>query len=214
MPLAQKRSVDTRASIIEAADRVFGELGFDAATTREIADLSGVNKALIHYHFKNKQQLFEAVLEGYYDALDDVVLAGLMAPGGVLERIQAALDAYVDFLADNQRFARMVQREASGGPHLETIVARTLPMFERAVELLERELPATRSGPLAAPQLLLSFYGMVISTFTYAPVLERLMDEALSEQALEQRKRHLRKMSELVAAALDESAKPREGTRT
>ena len=59
---------ETRQRILEAADGLFGELGFDVTTTRDIAERSGVNKALIHCHFGTKDDLLEALLDGYYGA--------------------------------------------------------------------------------------------------------------------------------------------------
>ena len=60
-----KSDPSARDQILEAADHLFGEYGFDATATRHIAERCGVNKALIHYHFSNKQGLFEAVLDRY-----------------------------------------------------------------------------------------------------------------------------------------------------
>ena len=54
---------DTRGRILEAADQLFGSVGFDATTIRAIASLSGVNKALIHYHFSNKDRLLDHLLD-------------------------------------------------------------------------------------------------------------------------------------------------------
>ena len=62
---------------MKAADKLFGDVGYDAATTREIAELSGVNKALIHYHFKSKEALFENVLDWYYENLGNALKKAL-----------------------------------------------------------------------------------------------------------------------------------------
>jgi TetR/AcrR family transcriptional regulator len=51
------------ASIICAAEEVFAMKGFKGATTQEIAELSGLPKANIHYYFKTKKDLYTAVLE-------------------------------------------------------------------------------------------------------------------------------------------------------
>ncbi len=51
------------AAIISAAERVFALKGFNGATTQEIADLAGLPKANIHYYFKTKKDLYNAVLE-------------------------------------------------------------------------------------------------------------------------------------------------------
>lgn len=53
----------TKKSILDAARDVFGELGYDRATMREIAAIAGVDPALIHHHFGTKQELFAAAHE-------------------------------------------------------------------------------------------------------------------------------------------------------
>jgi len=52
--------------ILHAAMELFGELGFYGTKTQMVADKAVVNKALLHYYFKNKECLFEAVLSFLY----------------------------------------------------------------------------------------------------------------------------------------------------
>ncbi len=60
--MAYSKSEKTRDALIDAAGRLAAESGFDAISTRQIAELSGENIGSIHYHFGGKQQLFEAVV--------------------------------------------------------------------------------------------------------------------------------------------------------
>jgi hypothetical protein len=84
----------------------------------------------------------------------------------------------------------------------------TAPLFELAVSLLQQAYPATREGEMAAAQLLMSFYGMVIAYFTYDQMLGRLIEtDPLSEENLSLRKRHLCRM---ISITLDSIA-PGEG---
>ena len=204
--MAKQQRGQARQQILEAADALFGELGFDATTTRLIQERAGVNKALIHYHFKDKQDLFNQVLDGYYAALGEVLrsrLGGASGAGGadeLRERLGEALDSYLDFLDAHRSFSAMVQREVTLGRHVEQIVAHMRPLFELGATVVEAALPATRSGPLAAPDLLISFYGMVVADFTYAPVVQGLI--GATPKRLEQRKRHLHRMLDLVLDAL------------
>jgi AcrR family transcriptional regulator len=194
-----------RAEILRAADELFGEIGFEATTTREIAQSCGVNKALIHYHFAGKQDLFRAVLDRYYEKLDATLRKALLEEeGSVRDQLWHVVDIYVDFLTANRNFSRIVQREAAGGKHLDRVVSRMVPIFERGVDLLQREYPRAGDGEFSGAQLLISFYGMVVSYFTYSPVLEGLLPEPpLTQGSLELRKRHLRRMLDLVVDTLE-----------
>ena len=86
------RGDETRQRLIAAATEVFGRLGFEAASTRAIADAAGANLAAIPYHFGGK--------EGLYLAVADAIAAGMLAQlGPVLDAIEAG------FRADQPRAA-------------------------------------------------------------------------------------------------------------
>ena len=100
--------------ILTAADVLFGERGFEATSTREIAERSGVNKALIYYHYKNKEHLFEQVLDRYYGRLSETLIGSIEREGSVRVRMANLLDAYVDFLAANRRTRQQQRPEERG----------------------------------------------------------------------------------------------------
>ncbi len=195
----------TREALLDAADELFGEVGFDAASTRRIGELSGVNKALIHYHFKDKSELWSSVLDRYYARLDGELRAALERGEGARAKLVGIAATYLDFLAENRSFARMVQREIADGRHVDRITAHMTPLFETGAALVEAAYPGARSGPLSAAQLLVSFYGMAASWVLYAPVVQGLTGaDPLSRRALAARKEHLTEMVDLVIARLDD----------
>ncbi len=193
----------TRTKILEAADHLFGAQGFDGTTTRDIAKRSGVNNALIHYHFGSKDDLLEALLEGYYAALGQALQTALTRRVGLAAQVEDLLDAYADFLAQHHSFARIVQREVASGHHVERIVARTLPMFQLGMEWLSVGLK-TPPRDLDAVHLLTTVYGMVVTWFTHAEVVRRLTGrDPLAPEELAARKRHVHRVVTLLLAELE-----------
>lgn len=194
---------ETRERILAATDQLFGAVGFDATTTRDIAERSGVNKALIHYHFGSKEELLSAVLDGYYARLGAALAAALARPAGSFEaQVLQVVDAYADFLARNRAFCNIVQREVGSGHHVEKIVAGTAPLFELGTRWLEALAPGAPPG-LELVHVLTSVYGMIVTYFTYGRVLERLTGEdPFSPAALEARRRHLHRMVGLILREL------------
>jgi len=189
---------ETRARILEAADGLFGELGFDATSTRDIAERSGVNKALIHYHFGTKDDLLDVLLDDYYRRLEAALVAALGRRPKPEEQIADVLDAYADFLAANRTFCSIVQREVASGEHVEEIVRRTLPTFQLGRAWLGQLAPTPPEG-LELVHLLTSVYGMVVTYFTYGRVLAKLTGvDPFSKAALEERKRHVRRVAALL----------------
>jgi len=52
---------NTEDTILDAAEKVFQQKGMDGARMQEIADEAGINKAMLHYYYRSKRFLFEAV---------------------------------------------------------------------------------------------------------------------------------------------------------
>lgn len=197
-----------REKILKSADKLFGAVGFESASTREIAELSGINKALIHYHFKNKEALFEAVLDSYYDRLWETLQSALEKPLPFRDRFKHLIEVYLDFLAQNINFAKMVQRESAGGNLIGKIRERMKPIFRAGIEIIEREYPATKKGDFSAERLLTSFYGMIVTYFTYSGVLEHLTGkDPFSPSELKKQKEHIKRMLEIVIDEIEGKSK-------
>ena len=191
--------MSARDDILNAAESLFGEIGFDATTTREITRQSGVNKALMYYYFENKDSLLASVLERYFLRLTGTLRESLTEGTDLHEKLDRLIDGYVDFLRRNANFSRIVQRESSGGKHVDTIFEHLSPLFQLGIESVRSVYPETREGEMSAEQLLISFYGMIVSYFTFGPLLGRLMGEDLfSDENIRLRKQHLRRMLDLV----------------
>src|SRR3990167_5373458 len=202
---------ETREKILNAADHLFGELGFDVATTRDIAAQSGVNKALIHYHFGTKDDLLEALLDGYYARLTRTLSTALGRRASLEEQAEDVLDAYADFLASNRTFCSIVQREVASGRHVERIVARTLPAFQLGAQWLGEVAPNAPPG-LELIHVLTTVYGMVVTYFTYGQGLQRLTRADPSPpDALASRKRHVRRVAALLFRELTTKPVKRKG---
>lgn len=193
-----------RERILKAADRVFGEMGFDAATVRKIADLSKTNKALIHYHFGSKEGLFGSVLDHYFEELSGRLQRALIGSGPLPERLTRMFDQYLDFLEKNRTFVHIVHREINGGKQMERVIAHMIPLFRLALQGIREAYPKTRAGDLSAEHLLLSGYGMIITYFTCSGIVAKLIQtDPMSPKNLQNRKRHLYRLFEVVLRTLD-----------
>lgn len=109
-------------AILDAAELVFAEHGYDGASTRAIAERAGVNQALIHYHFRTKEQLFEAAFTGPAQAINAERRALLDALGPGRPALEEVLTAFLlptvrlghDGGAAGAAYARLVVHVASG----------------------------------------------------------------------------------------------------
>lgn len=192
MPTAvSSNETDTPTTILQAADELFGERGYDGVSIRDVTERAGVTKALVFYYFRSKEALFQRVLERYYEA-HRAALEGSAASGlPPRERLHGVVDAYLDFIAGNLRYPRLVQREvASRSAHLGLVQQGLAPLLLWTEHTLSQLAPAT--GPLAARHFFVTFSGAVINFFTYGPALAPLWSaDPLSDAGIAERRAHL-----------------------
>jgi len=194
------------AQILEAADELISEVGYDGASAARVAKRANVNKALVFYYFGSKERLFEEVLERYYRAHQQALASAFSSPGPVRERLHRMMDAYFDFVVANERYPRLVQQLVSSGDRHLALVQRNLaPMFDWISNALADIAPAT--GPLAARQFFVTFSATVINYFTYGPVLAAMWgDDPTSDGALDERRAHLHWLVDTILDRLQAEA--------
>lgn len=105
----QQRSHETRAALVATARRLFASRGFHATGTGEIVELAQVTRGALYHHFKNKEDLFEAVYRQTELELTENAQAATMAlQGQTPRRVIASLDAYLKLLATRRDLQRIL----------------------------------------------------------------------------------------------------------
>jgi TetR/AcrR family transcriptional regulator len=92
---------NTEDRILAAAKKVFHTRGFDGARMQEIADEAGINKALLHYYYRNKENLFRAVFQDAFTQLLSGINEIFLSDRPFLSKIEILLDYYISFLSKN-----------------------------------------------------------------------------------------------------------------
>jgi TetR/AcrR family transcriptional regulator len=87
--------------ILDAAKRVFHRKGYDGARMQEIADEAGVNKSLVHYYYRNKDNLFQAVFEDAFARLIARLNEIFFSDLAFSIKIETFVQYYVTFLSQN-----------------------------------------------------------------------------------------------------------------
>lgn len=87
--------------ILEAATEIFHQKGFNGARMQEIADLAKVNKALLHYHFSSKEELFKKVFQLSFAELFMSFDSLLKMEISIQDKIDLLIDNYFDFVEEN-----------------------------------------------------------------------------------------------------------------
>lgn len=71
----QQRSEETRTRIMEAAIKLFSKRGYNKASVDDICKEAGISKGAFYHHFKSKQALFLALLDGWLQTIDHAIEA-------------------------------------------------------------------------------------------------------------------------------------------
>jgi TetR/AcrR family transcriptional regulator, regulator of cefoperazone and chloramphenicol sensitivity len=175
------RGDETRRKIIDAAISLFGQHGFDSASTREIAARAGVNAPALQYYFENKEGLYRACAESIADESWQALEPSVQRARNALDRqvdTEALIDAFIDiqmavadrtFLKHHGHDQRLFfAREQGGGePEIGTEVLRErvrMPLNEINVELLERITGMPAHDPLTIVRMF-SLYGQFLLFF-------------------------------------------------
>ena len=101
----------TEQKIIEAAETVFHEKGFDGARMQEIADKANINKGLLHYYFKSKDALFDAIFNMAIKRMSGNINSILKMEISLDEKIDLIIDSYMNLLLRNSSLPRFVITE-------------------------------------------------------------------------------------------------------
>jgi TetR/AcrR family transcriptional regulator len=195
MPTLTRDPQRSRAAILDAAERLFAELGFDATSLNAVGAAAGVSRGTPGYFFGSKSDLYQAVLDRCFTEVRDAVRAGhvraLSSSRSGEELLAGAVSDYFDFLAARPNFVRLIEREAlSRAGHLEG--EGHLTAGQEALAAISDELGHDDEPSGDASQLLLSVIALcwfpLVHARTVAPAVGVAFDHP---EDFERRKRHV-----------------------
>lgn len=109
----------TAKKIIETASNLFAEKGYDGTIMDELCKRSGVNKASIYYHFKDKANLYEIVLTLLFSKVADKVIVSISSKVTPLDKLKAFIETFAQETYKNKQMPAVLMREiASGGKNM------------------------------------------------------------------------------------------------
>ncbi len=166
---------DTRAAILAAARSVFARRGFDGTSTREVALAANVNSAMIFYHFKDKVQLYRAVLADSFSAFDRIWEHPVFQSSApARHKIKKFVEEFIRFQHANDELRRILSMEfASCETNCKWLADNFFTHSHKRLGSILRE--GMRGGELRRvdPTLAIAtLIGMVIHTFILRPIAE------------------------------------------
>lgn len=165
--------ISTEEKIKAAARQVFLQKGFAATRTRDIAEASGINLALLNYYFRSKQKLFSLIM---LEKMQDFF--GILAPifkdkdTSLEKKVELIAEKYIDMVSENPELPLFILSELRNSPdHLVSFSRQANFITQSAfLEQLQKRSPSIHPF-----QFLISLLGLCLFPFLMRPVLETLL---------------------------------------
>ena len=196
----------TAQRILDAAEDLFAAKGYSATSLGDVADRVGIRSPSLYNHFRNKEALYEAVIERLLDKFTDP-LGAIQGQSVSVEGISAWLQSIVRLHHANPNLARLLQHAAlSGGPQTDSLIERLFsPLFPDG----SGEVPETFGAlsPRLQPWAVMALNNMVMSYITMAPMYRDLLGEdPLGPEAIETQLELIQTLARLVMEPSDPTA--------
>jgi len=188
----------TEEKIYEAARKVFILKGMEGARMQEIADEAGMNKALLHYYFRNKENLFKAVFKDiftkFFAKLKDTLLSGATTR----EKLTVFIDNYIDLITANPYVPSFIINEINRDPKvLSSLMFENFMEPAKVLKLFFNEVESANKSVVDPRHILTSLMGMLVFPFVARPILQMVLfqdDKVAYNNFLEERKEVVKNM--------------------
>ena len=185
----------TEQKILEAAKAEFLEKGYNGARTSEIARRAGINKALLHYYFRNKERLFEEVFGYYFGQILPAIGRIVETDAPILDKLEQIVHRYIDFFGANPDLPLFLLSELRLNPaeFLERIIALKRGEFSYLRQLAGQMMEAAAAGeirPVHPVHIMMNVISMCIFPFIARPMIINILEvpEPAFNELISQRK--------------------------
>jgi AcrR family transcriptional regulator len=167
--------MNTEQIILEAAEKLFIEKGYTATRTTEIAQVAGVNHAMLHYYFRTKENLFNQIFEQKAGQLLVFFLTAFNRDLPFFEKLKIGIEMHFDLLAENPGLPAFVLREIILDKERKKVILRkALPVGMQIVETMTKaineEVSQGHIRPFRARDLLFNIASLNVFSIMIAQV--------------------------------------------
>ncbi len=188
---------DTEIRIKDAARIIFMRKGYAGARMQDIADLAGINKALLHYYYRSKERLYDVIFIEVFKELIEGIKGALVEEESIEAKIDAFIDLYITTLMKNQQMPLFVVSEISGNPDSFIEKLKSKNLLGEANEIILNfvdDLNSKYGQRMSVIHLFINILSMCVFPFIAKPMLEAItqMDDAKWNFLMETRKREVK----------------------
>lgn len=169
----EEQDRSTEKMILDAAKKVFLVKGFDGARMQEIADEAKINKALVHYYFRSKDKLFDAIFQEAFQQFFPRVAEILMTEKPLFEKIEFFIDSYITMLLNNPHLPSFVMHEINRNPDRFINIIKSSGVNPEYLGMaIQKEVEAGVIIPVSPVHLIINMIGMCLFPFMAKPIIQ------------------------------------------
>jgi len=120
-----------RQAILDSAREVFAEMGYQAATVRDIIRRTGLSVGAFYNYYRSKEEVYEALSDDGVRRFRPILAAQYQAATDFQTYIRGAIDAYFNFLVEEHKAERATPAPGERHPHLRTETPEMQAVFEQ-----------------------------------------------------------------------------------
>jgi AcrR family transcriptional regulator len=166
----------TAEKILDAAEDLFAEKGYDSTSLGDVADTVGIRSPSLYNHFRNKEALYSSVMERLIARFAFPLMEMMNVEKLTQEIVLHWLDKIISLHHNNPNFACLIQHAAlSGSPQTEELIAKMVkPMFDSRGEKVEKKLWGL-ANPDLQPFAVIALNNIIMSYLTMAPLYKDML---------------------------------------
>ena len=191
-------STETEQKIVTSAEKLFYQKGKAGTSMQDIADDAGINRTLLNYYFRSKDQLFEAVFRKAMESFVPGLARMLQSEMPFREYLPHLIETIIDTMLENPQIPIFVLQELSSNPDRMPQIIKEMGIDpEIGIRKMEAEMD-TASGFRPDPkQMMINLLSLCIFPFAARPVITEILYNGNNEAyaaAMRERRRNLPEM--------------------
>ncbi len=172
--MTKTKDSSTEEKILNAAKRIFESKGMAGARMQEIADSAKINKALLHYYYRSKQLLFEAVFTIAFNKIAPKIKDILNSDQPLFVKIQEFSKNYNTFIIKHPYLPNFILQELNRDPEFvkKLFANKMFPDIQKFKNQITQDVKNGKIRPIDAEQLFINILSLNIFPFIGAPLIK------------------------------------------
>ncbi len=186
---------DTEQNILNAATAIFQSKGMDGARMQEIADKAKINKAMLHYYYRSKQKLFEAVFKTAISIMAPKLREIIEKEEPLFDKIRHFTNSYISLIIKHSYIPTFIIHELNRNPHIlqDVFIKQFGDSFDKMKVQINEMVEKGQIRSIEPEHLIMNVVAMSIFPFVAKPIFKSVLqkDDKEYQELLDERKTHV-----------------------